>query len=314
MKMMHVLLLLVLASLALAAASANAADADKRARIQLRGIDPPAEGKFGRLGFEIRADWMDGFFQMRYPETLRTSLGLHFIDHNRRDMLPLSMLDPFPRWQLDEATGVLSYWHKTEDGVEFGGTVTPYEDEIHMEYRVKNGTDQRLDRSSPQMCLTVSGSADFNKKADLTDCRAWIDGKFTSLSETTPTPEQKGREPWVQVFTPALKGFTGRREHLNGWWVVDQFSDYGIIARVSRDGKHLVAIAWENAKGLMTNTRIPCLHAGPTGGKPIEPGEEVVWRGKIYLMANDPGDLLARYKRDSAAWTNLEPTARGGAW
>jgi len=151
------------------AAFANAAEADRGARIQLRGIDVPPEGKFGRLGFEIRARWMNGFFQMRYPETLRTSIGLHFIDHDRRDMPPLSMLAPFPRWELDEGTGEVSYWHKTPEGVEFGGSARPYEDEIHLEYRVKNGTDSRLNQASPQMCLTLTDSPDFDEKLDLTD-------------------------------------------------------------------------------------------------------------------------------------------------
>lgn len=303
MKMIYWGLVLILTSLALAAASANAAEADKRPRIQLRGIDAPPEGKFGRLGFEVRAPWMDGFFQMRYPETMRTSVGLHFIDHDRRDMPPLSMLDPFPRWQLDEATGEISYWHKTPEGVEFGGRARPSADDIELEYRVKNGTDARLTQAHPQMCLTLTGSADFNRKLDLTDEYTWIDGEFTSLAKTTPTPEEKGRAPWVQVFTLALEDFQGKRDHANGWWVVDQLADEGIIARVSSDGERLVAIAWEGARGISTNTRIPCLHAGPGGTRPLAPGEEAIWRGTIYLMDNDPDALLARFRQDAEGWS-----------
>ncbi len=47
---------------------------------------------------------------------------------------------------------------------------------------------------------------------------------------------------------------------------------------------------------IMWNSRIPCLHAGPAGGVSLDPGQEVVWRGTIYLMENDPGQLLRRLR------------------
>ena len=54
--------------------------------IQLQPIAPPPPGETGRIGFEMRAPWMEGHIVLRMPETVKSSVGLHFIDHNRADM------------------------------------------------------------------------------------------------------------------------------------------------------------------------------------------------------------------------------------
>jgi hypothetical protein len=34
----------------------------------------------------------------------------------------------------------------------------------------------------------------------------------------------------------------------------------------------------------------------------IPPGKSFTWRGKIYLLKNDPSELLRRYHADQIAW------------
>ncbi len=102
-----------------------------------------------------------------------------------------------------------------------------------------------------------------------------------------------------------------KREHKDGWWLVDQVADHGVIARVTDDRKHLVAIHFGGGAGLMTNSRIPCLHAGPSTLPPLKPGEEGVWRGKIILMDNDPAALLTRYRGDTGTWPYPQRKRRG---
>ena len=69
----------------------------------------------------------------------------------------------------------------------------------------------------------------------------WIDGPFTSLSQTTPTPQQMGRDPWIMVLTKALApSYSGPYDSGWAWWVVDQAADRSIIARTSADNQHLV--------------------------------------------------------------------------
>lgn len=273
-----------------------------RPGIELVGIAPPSAKQKGRLGFQIRAEWMDGALEMRFPETLRSSLGLHFIDHNRRDMPQLSSLPKLPVWTRDNETGEIRYKCQTSEGVEFGGRARPYEEEIYLEFSVANNTPKAIHGVSPQMCLSMAPSADFNQQGDLLGTFAWFDGQWANLATTTPTPTEKGRVPWLQILTQSAGDYRGPRDNPDGWWFVDQKADYGIVARQSRDKEHLLAIAWQGAKALSTNTRIPCLHAGPGRPASLKPGEQTVWRGKIYLMANEPESLLVRFNGDRGIW------------
>lgn len=268
-------------------------------RIVLEPVDPPAKGETGVLGFTIQAPWMDGSIELRFPETLNSSLGLHFIDHVRSDMPPLHPPDPFPVWRDNLVTGELAYRYTTEDGLEVCGHATPGTEEVDLEFSVKNATGKPLKGIASQMCLSLAGSNDLCQKNDLSSTYAWIDGTYTELSGTTPTPEEKERDPWILLLTEqGSSQYSESRDYGDGWWVVDQVADHDIVARKSLDGEHLVAIAWDDAPlYLMTNTRIPCLHAGPTSGTSVslKPGQQAVWRGKIFLVKNDPGLLLDRY-------------------
>lgn len=274
----------------------------KRGRIKLAGVAPPRRGRStGPLAFTMQADWMADPVRLRLPETLHSSLGLLFIDHDRRDMPPLSKLAPFPTWTLDKATGEVSYTARTE-GVEFGARARPYADEIYVEFRVTNRTDKTLRHLHPQVCLSMSGSKDFGRKNDVTDTCTWIGGKWTSLAKTTPSAEEKGRPPWLQVRTKDAPPLRGKRDNPDGWWVVDQLADLPVIARLSADGKHMLATVWDGSINISTNSRIPCLHSAAAWIDKVEPGGEVFWRGKIYLVPNDPKALLLRYTGDSGRW------------
>jgi hypothetical protein len=285
----------VLCSQALAAAPAGA--------IELQGVAPRA-GSFGHLSFQVRVPWMQGCLEVRMPETLASGLGLHFIDHERSDMPPLSMLDPAPVWEKDIATSAVAYRAVTKEGVLFMGRATPVEDGVAMEFRVKNETGEPMLNTNCQMCLVLALSPDFGQQHDLTRTFAWIGGAFTSLASTSPTPEEKGRKPWILMPTKELApNYSGPREWPDGWWMVDQAADHTLIARLSKDEKHLTGIAWDERSALlMTNTNIPCIHAGPNTPKLLAPGDEAVWRGKLYLLGNDPAALLAAYTRDMENW------------
>jgi len=287
---------MMVAGLVAVAALAGVSQAE---RLDIRPIEAPEKGRYGLLGFEIRAAWMDGFLQMRTPETLTSSMGLHFIDHDRPDMRPLSWLRPWPKWSRDDRTGALTYAVRTAEGVEFRARAVPGRGRIEMEFRVRNRSSTRVRNVGNQMCLVMTGSGDFGDRNTL--ARTWVfrDGRPFDLTSATPTPKDKGREPWVLMLTTAgVKGYGGPRDYADGWWVVDQVADVPLIARTSADGRHLVAISWDGGPlYVMTNARIPCLHAGPTNVYDLEPGKECVWRGAIWLMANDPRRLREAYER-----------------
>ena len=279
-----------------------------RPRIALEGLAPPAGG-FGPLVVAIKADWMAEPVQLRLPETLQSSMGLHFIDHNRRDMPPLAPT-PQVQWTDDPRTGEVRYAAKSAEGIAWSARARAYDDEVYLEFTATNGTDKRLDWIVPQVCLSMRGSGDFGKVEDVTDTCAWIDGAFTSLAETTPTAKEKGRAPWLHVQTQAAPEVRGPREFRDGWWIVDQKADVPLIVRLSADKKHLVAMAWDGAMSISTNSRIPCLHSGPPR-QALAPGATAVWHGKIYLMGNDPAALKLRYTGDSGAWPYDAPKPTG---
>ncbi len=285
--------------------------------IVLEGSPPPQEGQFGEIGLRISAPWMKGYLELRIPETVQSSMGLHFIDHDRSDMQPLSMIEPFPIWRIDSKTGIASYTAITDEGIVFSAHAIPKDQHVAIEFRIRNQSEERIEHVNCQMCLVLNHAPKFGDRHNLDQYRTWIDAKWTCLSSTTPTPEEIGRVPWILVLTKALApSYQGAREWSDGWWVVDQTADRNLLARSTSDGEHLIAIAWdEEASHLMTNTNIPCMHAGPIKNVPLEPGGEEIWRGSVYVLENnDPETLKALHDADRKAWqlTRNSTTDRTG--
>jgi len=256
-----------------------------------------------RLAFQAQAPWMNGPVELRMPETLQSNLGFHILDHYRTTIEPLSDPDPFPQWQRDETTGALSYSYTDKEGLEFGGRAEPGADEIHLTYYVKNHRSEPLHFVMPNMCLMLRYSPAFNRRHDLDELFMVFDGKYQSLARTTPTPAEMGRDPWLLILTPQGKDSFPGPKVTSTWWLVDQVADENLMAAESVDGKHLCGYTWDKpAQTLMCNCGNPCLHTGPGPVEELAPGAAHTWRGKIYLIENDPEALLARYRSDQAAW------------
>ena len=70
----------------------------------------------------------------------------------------------------------------------------------------------------------------------------------------------------------------------------------GLIGCFSQDGKSLLATAWDQTQELFQGV-IVCLHNDPRVGG-LKAGEKKELRGKLYVMKNDPAELLRRYHVD----------------
>jgi hypothetical protein len=273
--------------------------------IQLIPFDKP-EGEFGHLGFKITASWMDGTLEMRFPETLDSEEGMHFIDHDRADMQPLTKMNRFPDWKMNKTTGEISYSYTTPDGIEFGGIVNATTEEVHLEFFVKNHTVKPLRKISPQFCLALDKSNDFNPLRVTAGVFVWSEGKCLSLDDATPTVAEKGTDPMLVIMREGFSDIeaAGRIKIEKpgtdigwSWRAVNETSDEDIILRESRDKKHLVAVSWPGqASFLVFNSLIPCIHAGPSIRFTIDPQRERHWYGTVYLMQNDKNELINRYK------------------
>lgn len=257
-----------------------------------------------RLSVKISADWMEGFVELRFPEVVESSMGYHYIDHYRTTLAPISEPVPFPQWQTDEKTGAISYKCLLSEGLEFWAVAEPGDEEVKLGFGINNNTGQKLGFVQGNHCLNFESSPAFNQPYDLDKLFAVLDGEYKSLSHTTPTPEQVGRQPWLVLLTPKGKEtHNGPKDTGTMWWLVDQTATENLMATESVDRRRLAGYTWDQWPDmLMTNGEYPCLHTGSGRGIDIENGTGLSWRGKVYLMENDPGRLVDLYRADQKAW------------
>src|SRR6185295_12446572 len=70
----------------------------------------------------------------------------------------------------------------------------------------------------------------------------------------------------------------------------------GLIGCYSDDNNYIMATAWDHYQELFQGIFV-CLHSDPRIGG-LKPGETKKLRGKLYVLKNDPQELLARYRKD----------------
>jgi predicted amidohydrolase len=277
---------------------ANVVDEPKHRREGMKDGDP-----LSRISFRIHASWMHTPIELRFPEVLRSSMGFHFLDHYRETIVPLSEFEMFPKWQWNRDTGELSYEYETKEGLAFSGRAIPNGDEVALELHCTNNTGRTISHVEPNCCLYIGTALDFAHKWDLEPLYMFFDGKLQSLADTTPTPEQKGRDPWLLMLTPEGAKAWPEGDDSDTWWLVDQRAELNLLAAESKDGRHLVGYTWDQpAMTLMMNGGHPCFHTGPAPSPELKPGESHAWHGKVYLMENHKNELLRRYRADHEKW------------
>jgi hypothetical protein len=111
-----------------------------------------------------------------------------------------------------------------------------------------------------------------------------------------PDDDPRNNPPWVQMYVGVWRPVPGVQGQ--GWaeYSTDRYT-IPVIGTVSRDGKHLFALANGSADSLC-NAWHDCLHNNPKWMPADAPPAEQRWRLKVYLMPNDPEALLARVVRD----------------
>jgi hypothetical protein len=111
-----------------------------------------------------------------------------------------------------------------------------------------------------------------------------------------PADHTFNNPPWVQMYVGAWQEAPATNP--KGWaaFSPDRYTAT-VIGTVSRDRKHLAAIANDSA-GSMCQAWHDCLHNNPLWLPAASPPEKRVWRLKLYVMENDPDALMARVVRD----------------
>ncbi len=257
-----------------------------------------------RLSAKITPPWASGFIELRFPEVVESSMGYHYIDHYRTTLAPISEPLPFPQWSRDDQTGKITYTCTLTEGLEFSASAIPGPDQVHLHFSITNHTGQVLESAEANHCLCFETCPEFYQPYDLSVLYGVLDGQYKSLADTTPTPQQIGRGPWLVLRTSEAKdSYKGPRDTGTMWWLVDQVATENLMAVESKDKKYLAGYTWDTWPAvLMTNGEYPCLHTGSGKVQNLAPGNTAHFNGKIYLIENDPEKLLNRYLRDQQQW------------
>ena len=160
---------------------------------------------------------------------------------------------------------------------------------------------------TPNLCWQLKNAPDFASRPEpypqfVERCFIFTDEGSTFLHRTERLPipvraadDPYNNPPWVQTYLPVWE--TPRPAGPQSWAANSPTRyAYPVIGAVSRDGKYLTAIA--NARPVaLCQAWHDCMHNNPAW-LPAEEGEEKMWRLKIYVMENDPEELLHRVGED----------------
>ena len=235
-------------------------------------------------------------YEYRFPETIQSNIGLLYLD--AATGLPSSDMTTGvkagPAWITDEKTGAISYRIDLENGVSFGGSVTPeYGGAVVCEMFLENGTSETLSDLLTQLCLKFDEAPEF-ADPDLDRTFVHCDGKLIRVNECHPGPAAQAPPPWP-VF--AVEGREPLVPGKHRWYVPEEICDASFISTEAFDGGRHVAIVWENTWKVMSNTQGPCTHTDPEF-PPCPPGETVGVRGKIYFFEGTIEELYERCRFD----------------
>lgn len=160
----------------------------------------------------------------------------------------------------------------------------------------------------PDLCWQLRHAAGFSaypEPYELFAARCFVFTKdgYTTLDKTRRLPTTRfpaddpiNNPPWVQVYLPSWAGDAPMLPF--AWAGVSPDRVTATVAGViSRDGKHLAAIANDSATSI-SQVWVDCLHNDPEWRRSGGADSPATWRLKIYVMENDPDALLRRVAID----------------
>jgi hypothetical protein len=181
----------------------------------------------------------------------------------------------------------------TAKNIEAKHSVHATEDEVEFTWTIKNTGDKPVDLDWFQpTCIEVDRFTGRDQGNYWNRCFIFTQSGLATLDKTRRT--EAARYHGGQVYVPAgidLKSVNPRPISL------DQPTN-NLIGCFSADNKWLLATAWDKTHELFQGVRI-CVHGDPHIGG-IAPGESKSARGKLYILKNNPPELLRRYNRDFA--------------
>ena len=162
--------------------------------------------------------------------------------------------------------------------------------EVSFEVEAKNRGTERVDAVWAQPCIRVGDFTGGDQTTYVEKSFIFVGGEMVPLPKTHRSEEARYRGG--QVYVPAGIDL----DDVNPRPVSPDRPANGLIGCTSRDGKKILATAWEPYQELFQGV-IVCLHSDfRLGG--LGPGETKKARGKLYVVDADVEKLLARYRKD----------------
>ena len=182
------------------------------------------------------------------------------------------------------------------DGVTVDHVITAKHDEVDFRLTAHNPTKTESEAHWAQPCIRVgafTGLGDPENRATydyLKKSFVFLDGRLSLM----PTKDWATKARYIPGQVWAAPGVP--RADVNPRPLSKHRPSNGLIGCFSADDRKIFATAWEPYQELFQGV-ITCLHSDfRLGG--LKPGETRKIRGKIYIVPNDTGALLARYRRD----------------
>ena len=240
----------------------------------------------------------DGVWGFRAPETIHSKSGLLYIDYDRSAPEPVMKVVGQPGWVAD-GEGI-RFECELDRGVRFDVEIVPAEgepDELVVRASLLNESHVDLSNLESQFCLVQNGVVGFEDPG-AGRTLVLLEGTLVPLGHTRPGIPAGEAPAYIVSLLPGEEREPPRPDNS---WRTERRAEAPLIVTVSEDGRHYVALAFENAYKLMTNCHIPCIHADPRLPDAAR-GQRVEVEGRVYFGEGPPEEVLERFYWDFPRW------------
>jgi hypothetical protein len=250
----------------------------------------------GQGAEHMTVSWTNNMLTIRAPRFPGEKLEIWYLEafcrsgSTHRDWSQTTIPQKTELLQADPAGKHLSLRTRVEPAVEVRHEIRAGAEEVDFRLELENKGPNDVDLQWFQPCMRVDRFTGL-KQGNYIEKSFIFTARGLTLLDKGPRTEQAVYRGG-QVYVPLGIDL----EDVNPRPISPDRPVNGLIGCFSKDGKSLLAMAWDQTQELFQGV-IVCLHNDPHVGG-LKAGETKKLRGKVYWLPNDPATLLARYKRD----------------
>jgi hypothetical protein len=238
--------------------------------------------------------WTNNMLRIRGPQVPGDYVEIWYLEafcrsgSTRQDWSKTTI--PHKTEMISATTRKIRLRTRVEPSVVIEHDITAGEDEVEFKVLARNEGTVLVDVQWFQPCMRVDRFTGA-KQADYINKSFIFTDKGLNLLHELPRNEEAIYRGG-QVYVPAGVSLLD----VNPRPISTIKPANGLIGCYSRDGKQMLATAWDQTQELFQGV-IVCLHNDPGIGG-LKPGESRTLKGKVYILPNDVDLLLKRYRAD----------------